>query len=286
LLVGIAFLALAGPGAHADSKDQHDGHDGGDGPEHEAEFESNSIDATLDVYGLVSGLVEGAVVVAGLAALVDHLHARLEHGWARLLPVLPLLGAAAAERGLHVVPEERGHRVPLVHLVVRDGLLQLALGHLQLVTKVEEHDEDPAGRRAQEHKQDDDVGPEHASVCAGGAAASEEGEYEEEAEDGDDDEDEREVHCRRVSTVEVGHDLEVEDLLRLQQEVNATANDGQRGSPCQKIDDEEEKLRDVDAALAAPRGAAHGGGSGVAGRVVNEKGELAGGLVNTWASPL
>ena len=39
---------LAGPGAHADSKDQHDGHDGGDGPEHEAEFESNSIDATLE----------------------------------------------------------------------------------------------------------------------------------------------------------------------------------------------------------------------------------------------
>ena len=38
---------LAGPGAHAESKDQHDGHDGGDGPEHEAEFESNSIDATL-----------------------------------------------------------------------------------------------------------------------------------------------------------------------------------------------------------------------------------------------
>ena len=50
---------------------------------------------------------------------------------------------------------------------------------------------------------------EHASVCAGGAAASEEGEYEEEAEDGDDDENEREVHCRRVPAIEVGHDLGV-----------------------------------------------------------------------------
>ena len=35
--------------------------------------------------------------------------------------------------------------------------------------------------------------------------------------------------------------------------------------PCEKVDDEEEKLRHVDAALAAPRGAAHGGGSCVAG---------------------
>ena len=39
---------LAGPGAHADREDQHDRHDGGDGPEHEAELESNSIDATLE----------------------------------------------------------------------------------------------------------------------------------------------------------------------------------------------------------------------------------------------
>ena len=49
--------------------------------------------------------------------------------------------------------------------------------------------------------------------------------------------------------------------------------------PCEKVDNEEEKLRDVDAALAAPRGAAHGGGSFGAGRVVNEKGELAAGLL-------
>ena len=183
----------------------------------------------LQVGGVVARVVRAVVGLAGLAALVEHLHPGLEH--IELLPVLPRFRAAALELGLHVVPEEPRHRVLLVNLVVADGLLQLALGHLDLVAKVEEHDEDAAGRGTEEHEKDDDVGPygvksltirtgkrrqiidysltEHASVGARGAAESEEGEEEEEPEDGYDDEDEREVERRRVLVAQLRHDLEV-----------------------------------------------------------------------------
>ena len=111
----------------------------------------------LQVGGVVARVVRAVVGLAGLAALVEHLHPGLEH--IELLPVLPRFRAAALEFGLHVVPEEPRHRVLLVDLVVADGLLQLALGHLDLVAKVEEHDEDAAGRGTEEHEKDDDVGP-------------------------------------------------------------------------------------------------------------------------------
>ena len=71
---------------------------------------------------------------------------------------------------------------------------------------------------------------EHASVGAGGSAEAEEGEDEEEPEDGDDDEDEREVERSRVLVANLGHDLKVEDLLGLQQEVDTTAHDGERAA--------------------------------------------------------
>ena len=117
----------------------------------------------LQVGRIVARVVGAVVGLAGLAALVDHLHPGLED--VELLPVLPRLRAAALELRLHVVPEEPGHRVLLVDLVVADGLPQLALGHLDLVAKVEEHDEDAAGRGAQEHEEDDDVGPCENVIC-------------------------------------------------------------------------------------------------------------------------
>ena len=95
--------------------------------------------------------------MAGLAAFSGYLHPRVE--LVELLPVPPRLGAAALEVGLHVVPEERRDRHSVVRLIVADGLPQLALEHGHLAVEVEEHDEDAAGRRAQEHEQDDDVGP-------------------------------------------------------------------------------------------------------------------------------
>ena len=71
---------------------------------------------------------------------------------------------------------------------------------------------------------------EHASVGAGGAAEPEESEYEKKAEDRYDDQDEREVERRRVVGVQLGHDLEREDLLGLEQEVHAPAHDGERAA--------------------------------------------------------